>query len=108
MIQVGHGFCCTQQFPCKGEGFKKPPPKCTCTDHPTPIHESLNQKKNVEMERIINGWNSDRPQRKTRNIMAEIKSLYTIFGRCNSANVLHDIQVIHKYISTNTNTYKRT
>ena len=49
---------------------------------------------------IINGWNSDRPQRKTRNIMAEIKSLYTIFGRCNSANVLHDIQVIHKYIGT--------
>ena len=60
----------------------------------------MNQKKKVEMERIINGWNSDRPQRKTRNIMAEIKSLYTIFGRCNSANVLHDIQVIHKYIGT--------
>ena len=52
------------------------------------------------MERIINGWNSDRPQKKTRNIMAEIKSLYTIFGRCNSANVLHDTQVIHKYIGT--------
>ena len=100
MAEVGHGICCTQQFPCKGEGFKKPPPKCTCTDHPTPIHESLNQKKK--------GWDGENNQwmefwqapEKTRNIMAEIKSLYTIFGRCNSANVLHDIQVIHKYIGT--------
>ena len=35
---------------------------------------------------------------KTRYIKAEIKSLNKIFGRCNKANVLHDIQVIHKYI----------
>ena len=37
-----------------------------------------------------------------------VKYLYTMFRRCNKAKVLHDIQVIHKYISTNTNTYKRT
>ena len=45
MAEIGHGICCTQQFPCKGEGFKKPPPKCTCTDHPTPIHESIKMKR---------------------------------------------------------------
>ena len=74
MIQVGHGFCCTQQFPCKGEGFKKPPPKCTCTDHPTPFHESLKTK----------GWDGRNNQwmefwqapEKTKYIKAEIKSPY--------------------------------
>ena len=55
MKQVGHGVCCTQQFPCNGEGFKKPPPKCTCTDHPTPIHESLNQKSTLSIFNLPNG-----------------------------------------------------